>query len=158
IPALLEIKSYVPLIISNAGRQGGAPSNAPQNFAYHNMGIPGAILLDLVDTTNYYQDVPPVHRQNYTYFNLIARGRGSILVQALPLPPRITSLEFGAIEVPGPTLFGGAPPDPSTHSFYAQLMTLSLNSIHGALAGTRVAVFNVPDVTTIPFFTTLPAF
>jgi hypothetical protein len=37
-------------------------------------------------------------------------------------------------------------------------MTNALNSIHTALPGTKVAVFNVPDVTGIPFFTTFPAF
>src|SRR5262249_50735786 len=107
IPPLLEIKSYAPLIISSAGRTPGAPTNSSQNFAYHNLGVPGAVLLDLVDTTNYYQDVPPVLRQNFGFFNLIVRSRGSILVQALSLAPTIMSLEYGANEVLGPTVFGG---------------------------------------------------
>jgi hypothetical protein len=37
-------------------------------------------------------------------------------------------------------------------------MTGALSSIHTALPGTRVAVFNIPDVTNIPFFTTFPPF
>ncbi|HEY6196214.1 MAG TPA: SGNH/GDSL hydrolase family protein [Candidatus Eisenbacteria bacterium] len=158
IPSLLEIKSYSPLIISSAGRTTGAPTNFAQNFAYHNLGVPGAILLDLVDTTNYNADVAPVHRQNYTFFNLIQRHRGSILVQALSLGPSILSLEYGANEILGPTAVAGVPPSSSTGAAFAQLMTISLNSIHAALPGTRVAVFNVPDVTSIPFFTTFPAF
>src|SRR5262245_38619409 len=68
IPALLEIKSYSPPIINNTGRTIGAPTNSSQNFPYHNLGIPGAILLDLVDTTHYHNTVPPVNRTNFTFF------------------------------------------------------------------------------------------
>jgi lysophospholipase L1-like esterase len=157
IPALLEIKSYSPLTINATGRTTGAPTNLNQNFAYHNLGIPGAILLDLVDTTHYHNTVPPVNRQNFTYFNLIQRSRGSVLVQALSLNPTIMSLEYGANELLGPTTAGAAPSNQTAANF-AQLMTISLNSIHGALPGTRVAVFNLPDVTSIPYFTTFPPF
>jgi len=158
IPALLEIKSYSPLIISNAGRTTGAPTNLTQPFAFHNMGIPGAIIVDLVDTTNYHNTVPPVSRNNFTYFNIIQRTRGTVLAQALSLAPTIMSIEYGANEVLGPSATQGVAPDPGTGPVYAQLMTIALNSIHAALPGTRVAVFNVPDVTAIPFFTTLSAF
>jgi hypothetical protein len=158
IPALLEIKSYSPLVISNAGRTTGAPVNLSQPFAYHNMGIPGAILLDLVDTTHYHNTVPPVNRQNFTYFNIIQRTRGTVLAQALSLQPTIMSLEYGANEILGFAAQQGTSPPAQTGAAYAQLMTIALNSIHTASPGTRVAVFNVPDVTTIPFFTTFPAF
>jgi lysophospholipase L1-like esterase len=157
IPALLEIKSYSPLIIDNSNRTTGAPTNLSQNFAYHNLGIPGAILLDLVDTTHYHNTVPPVNRQNFTYFNLIQRGRGTLLAQALSLNPTILSLEYGANELLGPATAGVAPSN-TTGANFAQLMTISLNSIHAALPGTKVAVFNLPDVTTIPYFTTFPPF
>jgi lysophospholipase L1-like esterase len=158
IPALLEIKSYSPLIISNSGRTTGAPTNLDQPTAFHNMGIPGAILLDLVDTTHYHNTVPPVNRTNFTYFNIVQRTRGTVLAQALSLAPTIMSLEYGANEVLGPTATAGVAPSASTGAAFAQLMTISLNSTHAALLGTRVAVFNVPPVTAIPFFTTLSAF
>ena len=158
IPALLEIKSYSPLIINAAGRTTGAPTNLAQNFAYHNLGIPGAILLDLVDTTHYHDTVSPVNRLDFTYFNLIQRGRGSILAQALSLAPSIISLEYGANEILGPTARLGTAPSNLTGGFYAQLLTLSLDLIHAALPNTKVAIFNVPDVTSIPFFTTFPPF
>jgi hypothetical protein len=122
------------------------------------MGIPGAILLDLVDTTNYHNSVPPVNRQNFGYFDIIQRRRGSVLAQALSLQPTIMSLEYGANEVLGPSATAGVAPDPATGPAYAQLMTIALNTIHTSAPNTRVAVFNVPDVTTLPFFTTLPAF
>ena len=157
IPALLEIKSFSPLIISNAGRTTGAPTNFAQPSAFHNMGIPGAILVDLVDSS-FYHSAPPQIRQNFTYFNIIQRSRGLIVDQALSLNPTVMSIEYGANEVLGPTATAGVPPDPSTGPTYAQLMTIALNKIHTLSPNTRVAVFNVPDVATIPFFTTLSAF
>src|SRR5262245_45774844 len=66
---LLEIKSYSPLIISRAGRTGGVPTNGSQNFAYHNMGIPGALLFDLVDSS-FYHSAPPQVRTDFNNMNL----------------------------------------------------------------------------------------
>lgn len=157
IPALLAIQSLSPLIVSNAGRTTGAPTNLAQGAAYHDLGVPGAVLLDLVDTTHYHTTAPPVNRTNFTYFNIIQRARGSLLSQALSRGPSLISLEYGANEVLGPTTAGAAP-SAATGTAYAQLMTLSLNAIHATLPNTRVAVFNVPEVTSIPYFTTFPAF
>jgi hypothetical protein len=148
IDTLLEIKSYSPLIINKHGRVGGSPTNLGQTFPYHNMGIPGAIISDLVDSSRY---------NSNGYFALIQRTRGLVLVQALSLQPTIMSLEYGANEILGFAAVQGTDPPPQVVGLYAQVMTLALNTIHTALPGTRVAVFNVPDVTTIPFFTTLPA-
>src|SRR5580765_120953 len=148
LDTLLEIKSYSPLIISRSGRNAGVPTNFTQNFPYHNLGVPGALFTNLVDSTFY-----PLN----PFFGLIQRGHGTILAQALSLAPSIISLEYGANEVLGPTTQGSAP-GASTGTAYAQLMTVALNSIHTALPGTKVAVFNVPDVTSIPFFSTFPAF
>jgi hypothetical protein len=156
IPALLEIKSFSPLIISDTLRTTGAPTNFGQPTAYHNMGIPGAILFDLADSSYYHPPANPV-RNNFTFFNLIQRSRGTILAQALSLQPTIMSLEYGANEVLGPATSGSAP-DAGTAPAYAQLMTIALNTIHTLSPNTRVAAFNVPDVTTIPFFTTLSPF
>jgi hypothetical protein len=148
LDTLLEIKSYSPLIISRSGRAAGLPTNLTQAFPYHDLGVPGALLSDLADGTNY-----PAN----PFFGLILRGQGTILAQALSLSPSIISLEYGANEILG-FATRGLPPNPSTGAAYAQLMTNALNSIHTALPGTKVAVFNVPDVTGIPFFTTFPAF
>jgi hypothetical protein len=120
------------------------------------MGIPGAILADLVDSTFYHPPANPV-RDDFTFINTIQRSRGLILAQALSLGPTIMSLEYGANEVLGPAT-GGNAPGAATSAIYGNLMTTALNAIHTLSPGTRVAVFNIPDVTTIPFFTTLSPF
>jgi lysophospholipase L1-like esterase len=159
IPALLEVKSFRPTVINNTGRTQGLPTNSTQATAYHNMGVPGAILLDLVDTTHYHATVAPVFRNagGQLMFTIIQRNRGTILSQALSKAPTIMSLEYGANEVLGPTTAGVAPSN-LTAIGYRQLMTGALNAIHATLPNTKVAVFNVPDVTSAPFFTTFPAF
>jgi hypothetical protein len=158
IPPLLEIRSYNPPALSNSGRVLGSPTNIAQPSAYHNLGIPGAVLLDLVDSTHYHATVPPVNRTNFTYWDIIQRRRGVLLQQALSLQPTIMSLEYGANELLGPTVNAGTSPNPATNLGHAALMTAALNAIHTASPGTRVAVVNVPDVTSIPFFTTIPPF
>ena len=158
IPSLLEIRSYDPLVLGNSGRVPGNPTNFVQPSAYHNLGIPGAVLLDLVDSTHYHATVPPVNRTNFTYWNIIQRSRGVLLQQALSLQPTFMSVEYGANELLGPTVNAGTSPNPATNQGHAALMTAAMNAIHSALPGTRVAVVNVPDITSIPFFTTIPPF
>ena len=158
IPPLLEIRSYNPPALGNSGRVLGTPTNFTQPSAYHNLGIPGAVLLDLVDSTHYHATVPPVNRTNFTYWDLIQRRRGVLLQQALSLQPTVMSVEYGANELLGPTVNAGTSPNPATNLGHAALMTAAMNAIHTALPGTRVAVWNVPDVTSIPFFTTIPPY
>lgn len=155
IPALLEIKSYSPLIVNNTGRTTGAPMNFGQNFAYNNLGVPGSLALDFADTTNYYTTNAPIFRANFTYFNTIVRSRGSILAQTLSLSPTFISYEYGSNEV-----LGAATSGVSTTVFpsgsYAALLNGHLNAIHALAPNAKLALFTVPDVTSIPFCTTFP--
>jgi lysophospholipase L1-like esterase len=138
------------------GRTQGAPTNFTQNSAYHNLGIPGAILFDLVDSS-FYHSAPPQLRQSFVMFDIIQRRRGTVLQQALSLSPTLMSLEYGANELLGPATQGSAPSSTAGADF-TNLLAASLDAIHAASPNTRVAVFNVPDVTSIPYFTTFPAF
>ena len=156
IDTLLSIKSLSPLVINRHNRTQGAPTNFTQNSAYHNLGIPGAILLDLVDSS-FYHSAPPQLRQSFVMFDIIQRRRGTVLQQALSLSPTLISLEYGANELLGPATQGSAPSS-TTGADFRTLLAASLDAIHAASPNTRVAVFNIPDVTSIPFFTTFPAF
>jgi len=156
-PALLKIQSFSPLIISTAGQTAGAPENFSQNSAYHNMAVPGALAFDFGDTSCYYTTNAPLFRTNFGMFNLIVRGRGSIAAQAIGLGPTFLSMEYGANEV-----LGSATSGVSTLTFpsalFATILTGAVNAIHATLPGTKIALFTVPDVTAIPFFTTFPPF
>ena len=153
IPALLKLQSLVPPIISSAGQTQGAPANFSQNFAYHNMGIPGALALDFADSSNYYTTNAPIFRTAFTMFNLIARNRGTVAEQVASLNPTFISFEFGANEVLGSATAGTTgllfPP-----SAYAAILTGDMNFIHTFLPNAKLALWNVPNVTSIPFCTT----
>ncbi len=156
-PALLKIQSFSPLIISTAGQTAGAPENYSQNSAYHNLAVPGSLAFDFADTSCYYTTNAPLFRANFGMFNLIVRGRGSIAAQLLGLGPSFISIEYGANEV-----LGSATSGVSTLTFpsaaYAAILTGAINAIHATLPNTKIALFNVPDVTAIPFFTTFRPF
>jgi len=155
IPPLLRLVSLSPLQISNAGRTLGSPLNLGQVGAYHNYGVPGALLLDLADETHYYATVPPVNRTTFTFFDLIARHSGTLLAQAASLGPTFITFEYGANEVLGPATSGSGVAA-LTGPQFAALLNGTLDALEAAAPGVKLALFNVPDVTTIPFVTTFP--
>jgi hypothetical protein len=153
LPPLLQIVSLSPLIISNQGRTPGTPTNALQPTTYHNMGVPGALLLDCADSTYYYGGLPG---RGSGAFDLIVRHRpGTILTQVAQLNPTFVSLEYGANEVLGPATNGSSsiPFPPAT---FQALLHGTIGGIQALMPNAKMALFTVPDVTSIPFFTTFP--
>lgn len=154
IPTLLEIKSLSPLVISNAGRLSGAPENNAQATDYHNLAVPGMLAADLVDSTLYTVDPNPVRGAGYnkTFFNLVLRSRGLAVQQIARRAPTFLTFELGANEVLGAATSGSANVFPSAS--YVAAVRGALGTIHAALPNAKVAIFNVPGVTSIPFCTT----
>ncbi len=147
-PQLMAIKSFSPLTINNANRTLGYPAaNYTQAASYSNMGVPGSIALDFADTSRYHATADP------NMFSVVARYRGTIAQQVLGQAPTFVSYEYGANEVLGNATTGGfSPLFPA--ATYAALLTGHMNAIHTALPNTKVAIFTVPDVSSIPFCTT----
>ena len=145
---LLVLRSYSPLLITPAATA-GQPTNFLQPTSYHNMSVPGALLVDVLDST--------VAGYNRGLFPVIQRGRGLIIQQALGLGPTFISFEYGANEVLGAATQGSGTALASPATF-AALYTTAMNGIAAGAPGAKLALFNVPDVTSIPFFTTFPAF
>jgi hypothetical protein len=155
LPPLLQIVSLNPLIISNQGRTPGTPTNALQPTTYHNMGVPGALLLDCADSTYYYGGLPG---RNSAAFDLVVRHRvGTILTQVAQLNPTFVSLEYGANEVLGPATNGSSniPFPPAT---FQAILHGTIGGVQALMPNAKMAIVNVPDVTTIPFFTTFPPY
>lgn len=147
---LLVLRSYSPLLITPAATP-GAPTNFLQVTSYHNMSVPGALLVDVFDST--------AVGYNRGLFPVIQRGRGLILQQALGLGPTFISFEYGANEVLGAATQGSGTVNPAFQpAAFAAMYTFAMNSIAAGAPSAKLALFNVPDVTSIPFFTTFPAF
>src|SRR5690242_1500067 len=126
LPPLLELQSISPLIISNVGRTPGTPTNLAQPTPYNNMGVPGAILSDATDTTNYNSDP-----ERAGAFALVGRHLGPVANQALALAPTFISIEYGGNEVLGPATSGTGTAILSPPAF-AFLLTGLMNKIAAA--------------------------
>ncbi len=148
---LLVLRSYSPLLITRASTP-GVPINFAQPTSYHNMGIPGALLVDVLDST--------AVGYNRGLFPYIQRGRGLILQQAIGLGPTFISFEYGANEVLSAATRGsGTLASPAFNPpVFAAMYTQAMNGLAAGAPNAKLALFNVPDVTSIPYFTTFPPF
>ncbi len=129
--------------------------SAPPAAAYDNLGIPGAVLGDIINTTDFGAQLTGPRKN--PFFVLVLRsptiGR-NILAQARSRNPTFITCWIGNNDVLGYATGGGANPTLLTsaatfNTLYRQLMD-SLRSITP-----NVVVANIPDVTTIPFFSTV---
>lgn len=131
----------------------GTPTNTTWPVPYTNLAMPGSIVFDFNSAARYGSvSFGPVAA-------LVLRGQGTVQAQLLAQQPTFVSFEFGANEVLGPATsgsskVGAAPTDVGTYSF---LLSSAVNAIHAANPAAHMAIANVPDVTTIPFFTTVPS-
>lgn len=145
IPATLELKSLVPLVIGPRGGT-GQPLNLNLNRPYNNLAVPGADVHDVVATVT----------DNGGLHDLILRKIGTQLQQALALNPTFATVWVGNNDVLGAALSGrvveGVTITPVAQ-FEADFKTI-VNAF--ASRGVEMAIANIPDVTGIPFVTTLP--
>lgn len=150
IPPLLELKHLYPppIQIGAISTTPGTPTNAGLTSAYHNLGVPGALLQDLTDASGYATN---------PYFALIQRDRGTIARQvAEQLSPQPTFLlfEYGMGDLLRPALQGTTVGLLSVVNF-ENFFRRGLDTLSALLPNAKLAVVNVPDVTGLPFFTTL---
>src|ERR1035437_2312025 len=151
----LQIHELTPNLVLVQQPSSGVPLNFNYPAPYNNLGIPGAMLYDVLnakDSLSCYSG--KYFGQPNPFFNLILRGLGTQFDQAKLLNPTLVTCWIGNNDVLGYATNGGVPStlltSVATFSFlYAQLGD-SLASL-----GAKVAVANIPDVTTIPFFTTV---
>jgi GDSL-like Lipase/Acylhydrolase len=141
----LQLVSLVPsTLIAPKALTPGTAKNAGLSRAYNNMSVPGATSVDVATTLT-----GGLH-------DLILRGRGTQLAQAAGLRPTFVTIGFVAgNDVLGAVLRGRAVdgvtmvPLAATRAAYQQIVS-TLKA-----TGARVVATNIPDVTALPFATTL---
>lgn len=145
IPAVLELKSLAPLSIGPKPGS-GQPQNLNLQRPYNNLGVPGADVHDAVATVT----------DNGGLHDLILRGLGTQLQQAIALNPTFATVWIGNNDVLGAALAGrvieGVTITPVAQ-FEADYKTI-VNALAGR--GVELAIANIPEVTGIPFVTTIP--
>ncbi len=150
---ILELKLLDPPTIEPATGQ-GAPTNTALARPYNNLGVPGALLPDILLTTSSANSLSPGN----VYFDVILRNPSfapdtTILQQALSLSPTFITCWIGNNDVLGYATSGGTLPTTPTATFDALYQQL-LGGL--SLSGAGIVVANLPDITAIPFFTTIP--
>jgi lysophospholipase L1-like esterase len=152
-----EIISLVGPVIGPKGLAPGAPINLSLPRPYDNLGVPGAVIFDLLDTTSFLAKGGPP--RNNPLFALILRNPAfgkSMLAQAAALQPDLVTFWLGNNDVLGYATSGGFSPNaPTAPAVFTALYTQAIDALRAALPNAKIVVANIPDVTVIPFFTTL---
>jgi lysophospholipase L1-like esterase len=147
IPAILTLRSLSPLTIAPVAGI-GAPANLTLGRVYNNLAVPGARLHDFVATTT----------DNGGLHDLILRHLGgSQLAQGLSFHPTFVTLWIGNNDALGAATAGIVNDQTLTPaaSFEAEYKAAT-DAI--AASGAKMALANIPNVTSIPFVNTLSRF
>ena len=158
IAAQYEILSLVGPKIGPAGRPAGAPENLSYSAPYNNLAVPGAFIYDFLNATDANTCYSAVFGASPNpLFSSTLRGLGSQFKQTLLLRPDLVTFWLGNNDVLGYATSGGAVPFTPPASF-AGLYGLALDSLR-VRVGTKTVILvgNIPDVTSIPFFKTIPS-
>jgi lysophospholipase L1-like esterase len=146
IPPILVLQSLIPSpVIVPKSATPGQPRNAGLARPYNNLAVPGATAADaLLKTTD-----------NGGFHDLILRGRGSQVQQAVGSRPTFVTLWIGNNDVLGAALRGQAVDGVTLTP------TAIFRQVYGAIVtalratGAPVVAANLPDPTVIPFVTTI---
>ncbi len=148
IPGRLEVKSIEPFeVVTNTTL--GQPKNTSYGKPYNNLGIPGALLVDFLQA----KDASTSISGDNIFFDIVLRGNGTELEQAISLKPTFMTLWVGNNDILGYATRGGTVPHTPTDLF-AQLY----GQLAGAIAtqtNAKVVVANIPGVQAVPYFTTV---
>jgi lysophospholipase L1-like esterase len=146
IPTELSLVQLVPVpVLAPKSTTTGAPRNLALPRPYNNLAVPGASAVDAVTRVT---DGGGLH-------DLILRGQGTQVAQAVALRPTFVTLWIGNNDVLGAALRGRAvdgvtlTPAATFRAAYQDIVT-ALRS-----TGAKVVAANLPDVTAIPFVTTI---
>jgi lysophospholipase L1-like esterase len=134
----------VPLIAPKAAN-GGSPANLNLPRPYNNLAVPGATSVDALTRVT----------DGGSFHDLILRGMGTQVQQAVALQPTFILLWVGNNDVLGAAVRGRAidgvtlTPTATFRVVYGQIVA-DLRA-----TGAQIVAANLPDVTTIPYVTTI---
>jgi lysophospholipase L1-like esterase len=126
---------------------------------YNNLGVPGALLYDVLNATSSTNCAAGLAGGSNPFFDVILRnptlGNTTPYQQAKMLQPSFITLWIGNNDVLGYATSGGvSPAAPTDINTFTALYSMTIDSL--IATGADVVVANIPDVTSIPFFTTVP--
>ena len=145
IPPILQLHGLFPTVIAPAAGI-GQPENLTLPRPYDNLAVPGETVHSMINTVT---DHGGLH-------DLILRGLGTQLQQAVGSKPTFITLWIGNNDALGAAT-SGIVIDGVTLTTLASFQA-DYTTIVQALAstGAKMAIANIPDVTSIPFVSTIP--
>jgi hypothetical protein len=145
IPAELVLVSLVPPVVGAKATTPGAPLSRDLARAYNNLGVPTATVGDLLTRVT----------DGGGFHDLVLRGRGTALDQGLSLRPTAVTLWTGSADVMAAVVNGRAV-EGVTLTPVASFRASFQSVVNAAKAsGAFVVVANIPDVTALPYATTI---
>ena len=150
IPAILHLVGLFPTVIVPESGQ-GQPENLELPRLYNNLAVPGETAGSMITVKS---DIPSTGKPGL--HDLILRGFGTQLEEVIGAKPTFVTLWIGNNDALGAATSGNVAlltPLP--------VFTQEYQTIVGAIAsmtGAKMAIANIPDVTSIPFVTTIPPF
>ncbi|MBE0645186.1 MAG: hypothetical protein IH600_13975 [Bacteroidetes bacterium] len=164
---ILQTLSPSAVIISNGITQ-SIPTNATLARPFNNLGLPGAIVFDAIDESDI---LTRAQQRSNPFYMFIMRDQNlgkSLVDQAIALNPTLLTFWLGNNDVLGyatsggvkgtNTGVGGDPPYtmPTERAIFQQVIQAAFAKLKASLPNTKVLVANIPNVTSVPFFTTVP--
>lgn len=151
----LRLVNLVPTIVSESSVNPADPAsnlNAALQRPYNNLGIPGSVVFDMLDETDF--AAKSVQRKNPFFAQILRTSTfgKSIVAQTRALKPTFITLWIGNNDVLGYATSGGSGA-PTSPAIFNALYRGALDSLRTIGAG--IVVANIPDVSAIPFFTTI---
>jgi lysophospholipase L1-like esterase len=155
----LQIHTLTPNLVLVQQPSSGLPINLNYPAPYNNLGIPGAVLYDVLNATSSTTCAQALTGGSPNpFFDIVLRNTalhlGSQFQQAKALQPTLVTCWIGNNDVLGFATSGGvSPSSPTPAATFDYLYNLLADSL--ATLGAKIVVANIPNVTTIPFFTTV---
>ncbi len=159
--------SITKLTSSGAELSISAVVSAPENLTlarpYNNLGVPGSLLwipnAGVLPISDVFQSVSFLtsSSRNNPFFAVVLRSEAlgkNIYNQAKALSPTFISVWLGNNDVLGYATSGGtSPSSPTPAAMFQQLYKSMIDSL--VSLGAQMVVANIPDVSVIPYFTTV---
>jgi len=164
IPGQLYLKSLIPLSI-DAKAGAGQPKIITYPKVYNNLGIPGARIKDIVATKTVCGFNPQDPTCANPFYDLILRNfvnpaaATTALQQSIGLAPTFAFVFAGNNDVLGAATNGAAIDNVTLTS--VESFNTDLQTILGGLkqyTSAKMVLANIPDVTSLPFVSTIPRF
>jgi GDSL-like lipase/acylhydrolase family protein len=160
---IIKIVSMSPPTLETSAFKAATPLNVNHPVPYNNLSIPMAIISDADDSSDVNQRAAERSNPFYpTVMRTQAAFGYSLIDQAVILQPTFITFALGGYDVMGYAIYGGTRGTDATGTLptdgddFKKNFKKALDLLTERAANAKVIVANIPDITTMPYFTRIP--